>query len=190
MRPHLRQYRKRTEGERARLLAFVLVGVSSAALGFLAVMHLNTSALFVALSLYEWWIIAASTLGGVVALFLSGDRLGKRGTQGLASAIAGGIWVTFVGSLIGGTLALPFYGTMFGPFIVTVTMLGAPLLALLWIVNLLGIHILLGIYRQERDTIFEFSDKLGQHEGDAPAQRDTLQNSRHDLGPVHRRRMF
>jgi hypothetical protein len=43
---------------------------------------------------------------------------------------------------------------MFGPFIVTVTLLGVPLLAILWAFNLFGVHVLMGIYQRERDSIF------------------------------------
>jgi len=145
---------KQSDGERARALAYFLVGVCSAFLGLLAVLHLNRASLFESFNLYEWWIIVASSLGGMVALFLSGDRLGQQGLLGLRRAIAGGIWVTFIGALIGGTLSLPLYGTMFGPFIVTVTFLGAPVLSTIWVLNLLSVHVLLGIYQRERDSIF------------------------------------
>lgn len=145
---------KPSEGERARALAYFLVGICSAFLGFLAVLHLNNASLFDRFSLYEWWIVVASGLGGMVALFLSGDRLGQAGLKGFSRAVAGGIWVTFVGALVGGTLSLPLYGTMFGPFIVTVTLIGAPVLATIWVFNLLGAHVLLGIYRRERESIF------------------------------------
>ena len=154
MRPFTRHFRKLTEGERARALAFMLAGVCSAALGFLAVLHLDRSVMFNGMSWYQTWIVAASGIGGVVALFLSGDRMGQTGIKGAARGFAGAVWVTFIGALIGGTLGLPFYGTMFGPFIVCVTLLGAPLLAILWAFNLFGIHMLLGVYQRERDSIF------------------------------------
>lgn len=154
MRQRSRKSVKPTEGERARAVAFLLVGACSAGLGYLAVLHLDQGALFDELSWYQTWIIVASGLGGMIALFLSGDRLGQSGSRGALRAVAGGIWVTFIGSLIGGTLGLPFYGTMFGPFIVCVTFLGAPLLAMLWAFNLLGVHLLLGIFQRERDSIF------------------------------------
>lgn len=154
MRLRLRKKTKRSEGERARALAFMLVGTCSAALGFLAVLHLNRAALFERFSLYEWWVVVASGLGGMIALFLAGDRLGQAGLRGFGRAFAGGIWVTFIGALIGGTLSLPFYGTMFGPFIVAVTLFGAPVLSMVWAFNLLGVHVLLGIYQRERDSIF------------------------------------
>jgi len=154
MRRFLRKKKKITDGERARALAFVLVGVSSAGLGFLTVIHLDKTALFDRLSWYQTWIIVASGIGGMAALFLSGDRMGQSGVQGAIRSVAGAIWLTFIGALIGGTLSLPFYGTMFGPFTVCVTLLGAPVLAILWGFNLVGVHVLLGIYQRERDSIF------------------------------------
>ena len=162
MRPFPRKKTKLSEGERARALAFILVGICSAALGFLAVLHLDRRALFDGLSLYQIWITVASGLGGMIALFLSGDRMGQSGQVGAMRAVAGAIWVTFIGALIGGTLGLPFYGTMFGPFIVVVTLMSAPILAMLWAFNLLGIHMLMAAYQRERDSIF------------TPARMDTL----------------
>ncbi|MDO6733592.1 hypothetical protein Q4555_02860 [Octadecabacter sp. 1_MG-2023] len=150
----MRRFRKPTEGERARLLAFFLCGFCSAGLGYLAVLHLDRAAMFNGLSLYQTWIVVASGIGGLAALFFSGDRLGQSGAVGARRGVAGAIWVTFIGALIGGTLSLPFYGTMFGPLIVCVTLMGAPILAMLWVVNLLGIHMLLGIHQRERDSIF------------------------------------
>ena len=157
MRNLRRTLRDYSEGERARALAFLLVGISSAALGYLAVLHLDGAALFDRLTGYQKWIVGASSLGGMMALFLSGDRMGQSGAIGVLRAVAGGIWVTFIGALIGGTLALPLYGTMFGPFTVVVTLMGAPILALLWVFNLIGVHILMGIYQRERDSIFAAS---------------------------------
>ena len=138
MRQPLRKFRKLTKGECGRALAFALVGACSAGLGYLAVLHLDQNAFLDEMSWYQTWVVVASGLGGLSAL---------RG-------LAGAIWVTFIGSLIGGTLSLPFYGTMFGPFIVTVTLLGVPLLAILWAFNLFGVHVLMGIYQRERDSIF------------------------------------
>ena len=154
MRLFSRKKTKLSEGERARALAFLLVGVCSAGVGFLAVHHLDHTALFDGLSWYQAWVVVASGLGGMIALFLSGDRMGQSGRKGAMRAFAGAIWVTFIGALIGGTLGLPLYGTMFGPFIVVVTLMGAPILAMLWAFNLLGIHFLMASYQRERDTIF------------------------------------
>jgi hypothetical protein len=171
MRPTLRKILFLTEGERARVLAFVLVGACSAGLGFLAVLHLDRAVFLGEFSWYQTWIVIASGLGGMIALFLSGDRMGKPGQAGAVRAVAGAIWVTFIGALIGGTLGLPFYGTMFGPFIVVVTLMGAPLLAMLWAFNLFGAHVLLGIYQSERDTIFSPSRMSQPDHPDSLRQR-------------------
>lgn len=157
MRSSLRKYFGLTEGERARVLAFVLVGTCSATLGYLAVLRLDRASFFDGLSWYQAWLVVASGLGGMIALFLSGDRMGQPGSAGAARAVAGALWVTFIGALIGGTLGLPIYGTMFGPFIVVVTLMAVPLLAMLWTVSLFGTHVLMGIYQRERDTIFAHS---------------------------------
>lgn len=154
----LRKRRKFSEGERARALAFVLVGVCSALMGYLAVLHLDRAALFESLNGYRRWIVAVSGFGGMLALFLSGDRLGQPGSKGAAKGAAGALWVTFIGALISGTMALPFYGTMFGPFVVFLTLIGAPLLIILWCFNFVSVPILLGIYQRERDTIFKHRD--------------------------------
>ena len=63
------------------------------------------------------------------------------------------VWISFVGALIGGTLALPFYGTMFGPFTLVVTLLNAPFLAVLWIWTLFSAHLMIKERRIERDSI-------------------------------------
>lgn len=146
--------RRISEGTRARVLAFFLVGISSGGLGFLAVVHLDQSALFEQMTAYQTWTIVASALGGILALFLAGDRVGSDDGRRLLRGIVGGVWVTFVGALIGGTLSLPLYGTMFGPFIVVVTLAGAPLLAVIWAFNLVAIHVLMNTYQKERDSIF------------------------------------
>jgi len=155
MRRKLVRFTRMTEGERARALAFFLIGLGSAALGYLAVLHLDQAAMFQGLSGYQAWIVVASGFGGLAALFLSRDRLGQSGRSGIIRGIAGAVWVTFVGALIGGTLSLPLYGTMFGPFVVCVTLAGAPILATLWVFNLFAVHVLFGIYQTERDSIFE-----------------------------------
>ncbi|MEL6961051.1 MAG: hypothetical protein AAGL89_19130 [Pseudomonadota bacterium] len=154
MRKLKRKRWKLTEGVRARALAYLLVIVCSAALGALAVLHLDKNALFRGFSWYQIWIVVAAAIGGTLALFLAGDRLGQAGRMGAFRGAAGGIWVTMIGALIGGTLALPLYGTMFGPFIVIVTLAGAPILFLLWVFNLIGLHVLMSIYVRERDSIF------------------------------------
>ncbi|KPP92039.1 MAG: Uroporphyrinogen decarboxylase (URO-D) [Rhodobacteraceae bacterium HLUCCA08] len=155
MRSRSRDMTRRSEGERARALAYVIIALFGAGMAFLAVTQLNDRAFFDrGLTWYEGYIILCGALGGMAALFLSGDRMGQQGPGGTLRGIAGGIWVSFVGAVIGGSLALPLYGTMFGPFTLAVTLAGAPLLMMIWISNLVAVHLLLRIWQRERDSIF------------------------------------
>ena len=155
MRSRTRTETLKTEGERARALAFFLLGVFGAGMGFLAVTRLSEGAFFDrGMSLYEYYIVLAGALGSMAALFLSGDRMGRPGADGVLRGLAGGVWVSFVGAVIAGTLALPGYGTMFGPFTMAVTLAGAPILAFFWVANLLAVHVLMANWQRERDSIF------------------------------------
>lgn len=156
MRSRSRNQIRKTEGERARALAFFLLAVFGAGFGFLAVTQISDGAFFERhMTRYEYYIVLASAVGPVAALFLSGDRMGQPGLQGALRGIAGGIWVSFIGALIAGSLALPGYGTMFGPFTLAVTLAGAPILSLLWVGNLVAVHLLMTTWQRERDSIFE-----------------------------------
>ena len=62
--------------------------------------------------------------------------------------------VTFFGPIIAGTLALPLYGTMFGPFTLGLIFFASPMTAVFWLGNLLGVHVLFLTWHSERDSIF------------------------------------
>ena len=144
-----------TQGERSIALAYFGVAFFGGALGLNVVVSLGGAAALIApFNAYDYWLMFSGVLGGIAGLFVGRDWMGHDGLAGIGRALIGIIWISFVGALVGGTLALPFYGTMFGPFIVIVTLLGAPLLAMLWAINLMGIHMLFGVYQRERDSIF------------------------------------
>lgn len=156
MRSRSRTRHTRTEGERSRALAFFLIGVFGAGMGLLAVTQLSHGAFFSRrMTPYEWYVVVVSAVGAKAALFLAGDRLGQPGLSGYLRGLAGGVWVSFVGALIAGTLALPVYGTMFGPFTLAVTLAGAPMLMGFWLAQLTALHVLMGIWQRERDSIFD-----------------------------------
>lgn len=144
-----------TDGERSLTLAYVFVALFGAGMAFVAVAQMGQGAIIGrAMNWYEWWIVTTGALGGVIALFLAGDRMGQPGWRGHLRGAMGAIWVSFVGALIAGTLALPLYGTMFGPFTLGVTLAGSPPLAALWFANLMSAHLLISAWRIERDSIF------------------------------------
>ncbi len=148
-----------TRGERSRAAAYACVGLFGAGIGLLVAMHLSQGAVLQQrFAAYDIWMIFAGAIGSMCGLYIAGNRFGHPGWAGLVNAVAASVWVSFVGSLIGGTLMLPLYGTMFGPFTLAVTLSSKPVFALLWFANLFGAHLMLTYWRRERDSIFDAFD--------------------------------
>lgn len=155
--PFLRLYRRLslTQGEQSILLAFFGVGFFGAAMALNVVMTLGgVAALLTPFSGYDYWVIFCGAIGACAGLYLGRDWMGHTGLRGVALAMIGMLWISFLGGLVGGSLALPLYGTMFGPFTLFVSLFSAPLLALFWGCILFASHLLVKIWRNERDSIF------------------------------------
>ena len=143
-----------TQGERSIALAYFGVAFFGGALGLNVVVSLGGAAALIApFNAYDYWLMFSGVLGGIAGLFVGRDWMGHDGLAGIGRALIGIIWISFVGALVGGTLALPFYGTMFGPFTLVVTLINAPTLAALWISALLSAHLMIKVRRVERDSI-------------------------------------
>ncbi|WP_377513006.1 hypothetical protein [Octadecabacter sp. R77987] len=144
-----------TQGERARALAYIAVALFGAGFAFVTVTRMNGErVLGTGLTWYDLWIVISGGIGAAAALFLARDKIGQPGLRGVYRAAFGTVWISFVGALIAGTLALPLYGTMFGPFTLGVTLTSAPMLAMLWFANLLSVHVLMLRWHIERESIF------------------------------------
>lgn len=145
-----------TEGERSVVFALFGIGFFGAIISFVVVNQLGGGQHIIRpLAPYDYWIICSGAIGAPVGAFLGRDWFGHPGHAGILRASAGVLIVSFLASVVAGTLALPLYGTMFGPFSMIVTMVGSPMLAVIWVSMLLGAHLLVGVYRRERETIFE-----------------------------------
>ena len=148
-----------SKGEKSRAVAYAIVAIFGAGIGYLVAVHLSQGALLrEGLAPYDLWMIFAGSIGSMAGLYIAGSWFGHRGWNGLIKALAASVWVSFVGSLIGGTLMLPLYGTMFGPFTLAVTLSTRPIFAILWFANLFGAHLMLTYWQRERDSIFEAFD--------------------------------
>jgi hypothetical protein len=144
-----------TEGEQSILLAFCGVAFFGAALALNIVMTLGGQEIMQrSFSAYDYWIVLSGALGGCIGLYMGRNWMGHPGLRGAAFALVGTIWISFLGGLVGGSLALPFYGTMFGPFSLFVSLFSAPLLAIFWACILFAAHYLLMFWRTERNSIF------------------------------------
>ena len=127
----------------------------SAVAGLLTALRLKHSGGFPDVGAFDLWVTMACGLGGLSALVLAGNKMGGKGIRGLVRAFYGALWITCVGAIIAGTLALPLYGTMFAPLMLGITFVGSPELALLWFANFLAIHVLMWGYRSKQDRFFE-----------------------------------
>jgi MFS family permease len=150
-----------TSGEKRLLVAALAVGLAGGVIIFAIVTQMgDNKALLRSLTGADLWFVAAGVLGSLCALYIGRDWFGHRGLRGTLKAVAGILSISFMGTIIGGTLALPFYGTMFGPMMFGVTLAAYPVLALIWLNALVAAHLLFMIWRREiwcreRDSSFE-----------------------------------
>ena len=144
-----------TDGEKGVLLAAFVVAVFGAGVAHSVVGQLGGGLDIIrTLSNYDIWIIVSGAMGAVMGLYFGRNWFGHPGRAGWRRAFIGIFVTTFVAAICSGTLALPFYGTMFGPFSVVMTFIGSPILAVFWIAILLAAHSLIVDWRYERDSIF------------------------------------
>lgn len=144
-----------TEGERSFLLAHLATAVIGAILAFSAVMSMEHSAFFTEpLTAYDLWLVGSGAIGGALGLYLNRHRIGQAGPAGAMQALGAIIMSNLTGAVICGTLALPLYGTMFGPFTLIMILVTSPFLGLIWLANQLAAHLLLARYHAERNSIF------------------------------------
>lgn len=144
-----------TDGERSVLLAYCAIAFFGAGLSFVIINNLGGGQSVVrTFTGYDLWSMLAGTVGAPVGLFLARRWFGHPGIPGLARAIAGMPMMAFFSGTVGGTMALPFYGTMFGPFSILVTFWAMPIVAAFFFVMLMAVHQLFAVYHRERETLF------------------------------------
>ena len=144
-----------TEGERRLAVALLCMALFGAAIGLMVAARLGHGGIVTeGMGPYDLWIVLSGACGGAAGLWFMRHRMGLPGLHGAARAVGGVIGVSLLGPVIGGTLALPLYGTMFGPFTLAVMLAGAPLLGGFWFFTLAMIHVLLRDWQDERDSIF------------------------------------
>ncbi|MFO7805726.1 MAG: hypothetical protein R6V30_08665 [Paracoccaceae bacterium] len=144
-----------SDGERSVFLAYCAVAMFGAGLSFVIINGLGGGETVLRkFTAYDLWSMVAGTVGAPAGLYISRRWFGGSGIIGWARMLVGVPCVAFFGGIAGGTLALPFYGTMFGPFSVAMTFWAMPLLALFFVLMLVATHMLFAVYHRERDTLF------------------------------------
>ncbi len=141
------------------MLAYTIVALFGAGLSFLVVNQLGGSQEIIrTLGWYDFWVIVSGSVGAASGLFIGRRWLGHRGFNGILRALAGMLVISFTGSLVGGTLSLPIYGTMFGPLALAVTLYENTMTLGFWLFTLAVTHVLFLVYRSERETLFQVPD--------------------------------
>jgi hypothetical protein len=144
-----------TTGERLRRAAYAVTAAAGALLALAAALRLGPGPAGAdGFSRYNLWVSLAGLAGGFVGLRVTEHLFGHPGAWGALRAIGGIALICFTAPVVAGSLALPLYGTMFGPFMFGTTIVAVPLLGLLWAVTLLAVHLCLGPWRRERDSLF------------------------------------
>ena len=145
-------------GERQFYIAALIVALMGALLAHVSLSDISAQGHVQDLHLRDpmtLWTLAAGAIGAVAGFGSTYARwFGYAGTVGWIRALYGGVGISLVGSVVGGTLILPYYGTMFGPFQLVIVMIAHPLLALAWVAVLAAVHWLLIPWQAERDSIF------------------------------------
>jgi len=151
-RPSLNKY---SDGERGVYLAYAIVSLFGALLSFLVINQLGgSSEILRPLGLYDLWSIASGAVGASIGLYVGRRWLGGTGLSGWLKALVAIPVISFIAALAGGTLALPIYGTMFGPMALAVTFYENVIVFVFWTWTVLIAHILFISYRKERASVF------------------------------------
>lgn len=149
-----------THGERLRRAAYAATAIAGAVLALAVAVRLGHGAEDgPRLSTYDIWVTLAGLAGGFVGLRLTEHLFGHPGAWGFLRAAGGLVLICVTAPVVAGSLALPLYGTMFGPFMFGTTLFAVPLLGLIWAGTLLAVHLCLAPWRRERDSVFAKPDR-------------------------------
>ena len=143
---------KPTDGEIYLGLACTVMAFMGAIVGYeiLSLLVYDNANVF-PINYYQIWAILTSVFAVSISFLCMSQQFGERGLTGIFKAIKGGLIVTFLYSLIAGTLVLPLWGTMFGPFAFIMLFVTKPFIAFIWVGSLLTAHMLMCGWRVERE---------------------------------------
>lgn len=141
-----------TAGEARMMYGYAMAAFFGAVFAAIVVVRLDASAILMRPPTpYEIWIMVSGAIGAALGVRVARPQLGM---PGLSAPLWGMVTATFVAPVIAGTLGLPLYGTMFGPFTMLVIFFASPALAVLWFAMLGVVHFLAMAWHDERDSIF------------------------------------
>ena len=140
-----------TRGEKALVLAYAAIAAMSAGVTLLVMSGVTGEhAIPPEPTWYDNWAVLSGAIGGGVSLYLARNWMGLGGALGHARAAIGMVVVAFLAAMVAGTLILPFYGTVVGPFLMITEMVARPWVAIAWAAVAAGAHYLMTIWSDER----------------------------------------
>ncbi|WP_168769034.1 hypothetical protein [Yoonia maricola] len=140
-----------TKGEKAYLLGYVVVVLTAPIVAILVMAGLAAPyTLVIEPTNYLYWVAISGAISAGVGLYLARGWMGNAGPLGAARAIVGSAAVTLIAAVIGGTLTVPFDGTLQAPLIVTSAFIAKPWLAAIWFAATFGAHYLMSFLEEER----------------------------------------
>jgi len=145
-----------SSGEANLAVAYIGVAIFGAIMSFSVVNRLGGgNEIIRPMTSYDCWIILAGGIGAYSALFLGRTWLGHAGIGGYVRVLIAIPVISFIASIITGTLAFPGHGTMFAPLALVTTVIANPMLGILWGGMIVAAHFRFARWRTERDTIFQ-----------------------------------
>lgn len=146
--------------ERMVFMGYAGVAVCGAILGSEALSGLQGHIDLMGEDIAQGMLAVASAVGGCIAAGLLRDKFGFSGRAGALRALLGVVFATATLGIAAGTFVLPVFGTMFGPWLLVVTLVTKPLVALPWLLSLLGFHLAFRSYRREQNTVFRHLKRI------------------------------
>lgn len=140
--------------ERMLFLAYLGVAASGALLGSQSLAGIAGLVDTLGPGSAQWVLVLASAVGACIACALLREKFGYKKKRGAFRAIFGALLATATLGIVAGTFLLPILGTMFGPWLLFVTILTQPVWVLPWVAALIGLQLAFVAYREEQATIF------------------------------------
>ncbi|MEP1207850.1 MAG: hypothetical protein ABJM29_00005 [Rhizobiaceae bacterium] len=88
------------------------------------------------------WFLPLSGIGALISGLLLASGFGRPGKMGWFWALITGVVATALSGAVGGTLIFPGFGTGLGPVFALGHMVQFPLLTMVWLALMVGLHML------------------------------------------------
>ncbi|MEJ8560201.1 hypothetical protein QTO30_02390 [Yoonia sp. GPGPB17] len=140
-----------TRGEKAYVLGFVVIIVIAPLVALVVMAGLAAPyTLAIEPANFVYWVAISGAISAGVGLYLARGWMGNLGMMGLARAVVGSVVLTLIAAVIGGSLTVPFEGTLYAPLMVVSAFIAKPWLAAIWFAGTFGAHYLMSVVEEER----------------------------------------